>query len=374
VPPEAGLPQAWSCVVADPAAVPARAMAGYCRGLPCAMTDPQLIARPYTLAAAILAGLALALVLVLHLLPALLAGLLVFELVHVIEPPLHSRFPDRRKTLVAVGLLAGAAVLLVGAFTVGLILFLDSDVGNIGALFAKMAEIIVNSRGTLPDWLANQIPADAATLRDLAMQWLHTNAATIQLAGAQTGRGLVYVLLGMIIGALVALHEALPRQPHRNLASALIERAKRLGRSFRSVVFAQVRISALNTIFTAVYLVVILPLFGVHLPLTKTLIGLTFIVGLLPVIGNLISNTMIVIVSLSNSVHAAGGSLLFLVLIHKLEYFLNARIIGKHIEARAWELLAAMLVMEAAFGLAGLVAAPIYYAYLKDELAKSGAI
>jgi len=31
-------------------------------------------------------------------------------------------------------------------------------------------------------------------------------------------------------------------------------------------------------------------------------------------------------------------------------------------------LLLAMLVMEAAFGMAGLVAAPIYYAYLKDEL------
>jgi predicted PurR-regulated permease PerM len=27
-----------------------------------------------------------------------------------------------------------------------------------------------------------------------------------------------------------------------------------------------------------------------------------------------------------------------------------------------------MLVMEAAFGLPGLIAAPIYYAYLKDEL------
>jgi predicted PurR-regulated permease PerM len=29
----------------------------------------------------------------------------------------------------------------------------------------------------------------------------------------------------------------------------------------------------------------------------------------------------------------------------------------------------AMLVMEAVFGIAGLVAAPIYYAYLKNELA-----
>jgi len=61
-------------------------------------------------------------------------------------------------------------------------------------------------------------------------------------------------------------------------------------------------------------------------------------------------------------------SLLFLVVIHKLEYFLNAHMIGTQVHAHAWELLLAMLVMEAAFGLPGLVAAPIYYAYAKDEL------
>ena len=38
------------------------------------------------------------------------------------------------------------------------------------------------------------------------------------------------------------------------------------------------------------------------------------------------------------------------------------------IYARAWELLLAMIVMEAAFGIAGLIAAPIYYAYIKNEL------
>ena len=71
----------------------------------------------------------------------------------------------------------------------------------------------------------------------------------------------------------------------------------------------------------------------------------------------------------SASPSAALGSLVFLVLVHKLEYFLNARIVGVQIRASAWELLLAMLVMEAAFGIPGLVAAPIYYAYLKDELA-----
>ena len=131
---------------------------------------------------------------------------------------------------------------------------------------------------------------------------------------------------------------------------------------------------AFNTLFTAVYLLGILPLAGVHLPYAKTLVALTFITGMLPVVGNLISNTVIVIVSFSVSLQVAIASLAFLVVIHKLEYFLNARIVGSRIQARAWELLLAMLVIEAAFGIAGLVAAPIYYAYLKDELAARGLV
>ena len=59
-------------------------------------------------------------------------------------------------------------------------------------------------------------------------------------------------------------------------------------------------------------------------------------------------------------------------MIHKLEYFLNARIIGSHIQAKAWELLLSMLILESAFGIPGLVAAPIYYAYLKAELSEKG--
>ena len=92
----------------------------------------------------------------------------------------------------------------------------------------------------------------------------------------------------------------------------------------------------------------------------------------MPVVGNLISNVVVVLVSLSVSPFVALGSLIYLVAIHKLEYFLNARMVGTQIEARAWELLLAMLLMEAAFGIAGLIAAPIYYAYLKDELSAVG--
>jgi predicted PurR-regulated permease PerM len=171
-----------------------------------------------------------------------------------------------------------------------------------------------------------------------------------------------------VIGGLIAIQESANRPIPGPLAQALMRRAAFLSIGFRNIVFSQIRISALNTTFTALYLAVVLPLFDVHLPLVKTMIAVTFIAGLLPVLGNLISNTVIFIVSLSVSPAVAIAALAYLIVIHKLEYFLNARIIGGRINARAWELLIAMMAMEAAFGVPGLVAAPIYYAYLKEEL------
>jgi predicted PurR-regulated permease PerM len=86
------------------------------------------------------------------------------------------------------------------------------------------------------------------------------------------------------------------------------------------------------------------------------------------VVGNLISNATIVLISLGMSPGVGAASLVFLVLVHKLEYFTNARIVGGEVKASAWELLCAMLVMEAVFGMAGLVAAPVVYAWFKGEL------
>jgi predicted PurR-regulated permease PerM len=129
-----------------------------------------------------------------------------------------------------------------------------------------------------------------------------------------------------------------------------------------------VRISALNTCLTTIFLFVLLPLFRIHLPMSKALVIMTFITGLLPVVGNLISNSIITIVAVSVSLTAGMAALVFLVLIHKLEYFLNAKIVGSRIHARAWELLIVMFAMEAAFGIQGLIAAPVYYAYVKSEL------
>lgn len=147
-----------------------------------------------------------------------------------------------------------------------------------------------------------------------------------------------------------------------------MKRISLLSQAFRNIVFAQVKISTINTVFSAIFLLGVLPLCGIYIPLAKTLVVFTFIFGLLPVIGNLISNTIVFISGLSVSLGVALIALLYLIVIHKFEYFLNARIVGTKINAHSWEILLAMLIFEAAFGLAGVVAAPIYYAYLKSEL------
>jgi predicted PurR-regulated permease PerM len=325
-------------------------------------------------AAWLLSGGALLLLLKVHLLPALLAGLLVYELVHLTTPLLAGRLASRRAKLVAVVLLAvtiTGAVVLAG---VAIVALFRSDAGSVPGLLAKMAEIVENSHDSLPGWLVVSLPSNAEALENALVHWLREHADQLQLAGKEAARAFAYVLIGLVVGAILALREATSQNTMRPLAAALAERSRRLAEAFRRIVFAQVRISAINTTFTAVYLVALLPLFDVHLPLTKTLIALTFVVGLLPVIGNLVSNTVIVIVSLAHSSNAALASLAFLVIIHKLEYFLNARIVGSRISAKVWELLLAMLVMEAVFGLPGVIAAPIYYAYLKDELKDAGMV
>ncbi len=323
----------------------------------------------YEIAAWLMMAAGLLLSLGLHLMPALLAGLLVVQLVHLLAPRfVIGRLDHAWAKVLVVSLITLVVLGALGGLVAGAILYLRTE-GGLAGLLTKMAEIIENSRELLPAWAAAWLPqGDGSVIRAGLVEWLRTHAQDLRKLGGDAGRALLYVIVGLIIGSFVALREARTQITLAPLARAMCERMNRLGEAFQRVVFAQIRISALYAVLTGIYLMLVLPAMGVQLPFTKTMILVTFLVGLLPVLGNLISNTVIVVISLSHSLGVAAGSLAFLVIIHKLEYFVNARIIGGQIKARAWELLIAMLVMEAAFGVQGVIAAPIFYAYLKKEL------
>lgn len=314
-------------------------------------------------------GIALALVLWLGLLPALLGGLLIYQLVIFGARGLADLGvrPLVGKTILVITI----AVLVIAALTLGGFMFasfISNGQESLVVLLQRMADVVVEGSSYLPIWTHQYLPANIEEWQQTASQWLLENAAYFSVVGKDSVIFLIHLLVGMIIGGMVALHPANPSK-RAPLAHALAERVEFLGLAFRRIVFSQVRISALNTALTGIFLGIVMPMLGYELPLVKTMILVTFLVGMMPIIGNIISNTVIFLISLSVAPIAAVVALIYLVLIHKLEYFINARIIGTQIRARAWEILLALLVMDAAFGIAGLVAAPIYYAYLKDELA-----
>jgi len=327
------------------------------------------------LASYLLAAAAVLAMLMLHLLSAALPGLLVYVLVGRLARLIPRRF-DQRRTRVAI---TAAIALLTGALIVVLITWLasqlrPSSMQGLAALWAKVADIIAGAHGILPPWIIETLPSSADDVQAEVVRLLKEHAAQLQGLGRDIGIGLLHTLIGSIIGGMVAVGSVKADEPVKPLRAALTERARRFALAFERVFIGQGRIALINTGCTALYLMLVLPLFGVSLPFVKTMVLLTLVLSFIPVLGNLVSNFVIVVVSASLGLGVALASLAFLVLLHKAEYFLAARILGSQIDAKAWEMLVAMLVMEAAFGIPGLVCAPLIYAYVKSELSASGLV
>jgi len=243
-----------------------------------------------------------------------------------------------------------------------------------GSLLSASAETLEKVKQSLPSNISEAIPGTATELQESVVTYLKEHGKELSSAGAEGLVTIVHILIGMVIGGMTSIASVRIDGRKSPFLEELHVRTKMLTVSFEKVVFAQLKIALVNTALTAMYLCLILPTCGVHLPMVTLLVILTLVAGLIPVIGNLISNSVIVILSLGTSLIVGGASLFFLIVVHKLEYFLNAKIIGHEVNAKAWELLCAMVMMEAVFGLQGVIAAPILYAWLKAELKMSKTI
>lgn len=233
-------------------------------------------------------------------------------------------------------------------------------------LLDYLADTVLELRDKLPSDLGATLPDGAEELQKMIAGYLAAKAGALAMAGRAWLTGLLYAYVGLLIGALAAVRHISPRRGP--LAVQLIKRITLFGEAFRQIVAAQFWIASFNTVLTALFLLAILPVWGLKLPYTPALITLTFFAGLIPIVGNLLCNAVITLVGLSVSPVAAAACLAFLILIHKAEYVINAKVVGTRTHMGVWELLAVMFVAEAIFGPSGLVAAPLFYAYLKKEL------
>jgi len=250
---------------------------------------------------------------------------------------------------------------------------------------------------TLPEIANTTIPAVVAYAEKMNIDLGFTDYASLKTKVlAEVGdrfanlgryaRTAVFELASLLIGLFVAASLFLnvrwgtEDDPHTSRDSLYATVVGELGTrfntffdSFSRVIGAQIIISLINTGLTAVFLL------WNGFPFAPVLIILTFLCGLLPIIGNIISNTLIIFVAFTISPKMALIALIYLVVIHKLEYFLNSKIIGDRIKNPMWLTLLGIVLGEKLMGIPGMILAPVVLHYIKVEssrakVAKDGAV
>jgi predicted PurR-regulated permease PerM len=221
-----------------------------------------------------------------------------------------------------------------------------------------------------------QVPfSDPGTLKSFVVEEITTQLLYVAKFAQVFTKEFVYVIIGLVVtcGLFYQNEIDLGRDSYliRNNAysvftSALARRFGRFFHSFHTVMGAQVLISAVNTFFTGLFLLLLIVL-DTPLPFSFVIVVVTFLCGLLPIIGNLISNTIIFFMGVSQSVELGVIALSYLIILHKFEYFLNSKIIGGKIKNPMWLTLLGLLVGERLGGVPGMILAPVVLHYCKME-------
>ncbi|MBI4347387.1 MAG: AI-2E family transporter [Elusimicrobia bacterium] len=295
--------------------------------------------------------------------PALLAGLFAYTILDVTHRQLRARTGPRRARWLAVAIFIVVSVTL----TVFVGRFLTQSAATVPVILSSVLPAVSDVAAKY----GMELPFDSlADIRLALVNALRDNVRNIGRASGVLTKGFFHLAVAISIAVLCFLSEA-REPPAGTLWSALRERgldlARRFMRSFELVAGAQVAISAINTFFTAIFLLTM------GFPHIGFLIPATFFLGMLPLVGNLLSNTIIVCAGLTISPKMGVFALAFLVTIHKAEYFLNSRIVGSSVGAPMWQTLLGILVGELVMGVAGIILAPAVLHFVREELSATEA-
>ncbi len=264
-----------------------------------------------------------------------------------------------------------AFILVVAAIATAAVYFTRAAI----LVLPDMADTSIPSASAWAQQRQIELPfTDFESLRVVVIDTLKQEAHYLRNVAHYAGSvsaAFVFSILGIVAAASLFLKTGLDPYPgthavKNNLYSISCDevstRFRDFYRSFATVMGAQLTISLINTMLTAIFVL------GVRLPHGPLVIAITFLCGLVPIGGNLVSNTIIVFLALTVSLKLAIGALVFLVLIHKLEYFLNSKIIGSRIRNPVWLTLIALIIGERLMGIPGLILAPVVLNYLRVEM------
>src|SRR5881394_1693186 len=215
---------------------------------------------------------------------------------------------------------------------------------------------------------------DYATLKTLALSEVKDKVANVGRYARATFLQFAMLIIGLVVAVSLFVSakwevdddpDVVKRSLYSTVVRELGVRFQTFYSSFAKVIGAQITISSINTVLTAFFLV------WNGYPYIMVIIVLTFLFGLLPIIGNIISNTLIVGVGFTVSPKTALLALIFLVVIHKLEYLLNSKIIGDRIKNPMWLTLLGLILGEKLMGIPGMILAPVVLHYIKVEASRN---
>ena len=204
-------------------------------------------------------------------------------------------------------------------------------------------------------------------LREAITDTIKENAlAVTRLTGLVTRR-FFYIVVGILVAIFCFFGEAKAREHpaaslYDSLSRELHDRMLSFMLSFERVFGAQIVISGINTVVTAVFLAVM------GLPFSTFLVPATFVLGLLPIIGGVLSNSLVVAAALTVSTRLAVVALVFLIVVHKAQYLLNSHVLGSTLGSPTWSILLAIVLGEILMGVPGIVLAPALLHYVRVEL------
>lgn len=268
------------------------------------------------------------------------------------------------------GLTVALFLMIMIAIVYGLAFFARESVENLPKIAEKALPPVI-------EWAKQreiELPfTDYDSLAGLVLDTAKRQAQFLGLILKGVSMQLVFFIVGCVVAISLFLNprteldrpvDATPENLYALFCDEVAARFAALFASFREVMGAQLAISAINTVLTVVFVL------ATGMPHPVIITGATFLCGLVPVVGNLVSNTVIVAVGITVSTKMAMGALTFLVVIHKLEYFLNSRIIGARIRNPLWLMLLGLIVGEKIMGIAGMIIAPVILYYVKSEMSK----
>lgn len=267
-------------------------------------------------------------------------------------------------------LAALAFVVLVSGLTYVTVIVGREASHTLPVIMARSVPIVI---GHLKQWGVELPFQDVEGLRAVISESLQEEISSIARAAGLATKEFLLFIIALVIAISMFLSRTVDMsrdqyQVRPNLYMLLTDeiqaRLSGFFLSFQTVMGAQLAISVINTFFTGIFL------FAEGLPYAHILVATTFVCGLLPILGNLMSNTIIFTVAITQSVNDAIFALMFLVVLHKMEYFLNGKIIGGRIGNPMWLTLIALIVGEQLMGIPGIILAPVVLFYIKQECSK----